>query len=101
MKKQCHVSGDHLPQEVTTQDGSQAGVDVHCQPGDPQGTGSPAPASSPPQGERGLRSRRGESPPHWPACRGGHLLRELQDHTRVEIRECRLVWTPQRHADLP
>ena len=39
------------------------------------------------QGERGLRPCGGASPAHRPARRGRHLLRELQDHARVEIRE--------------
>ncbi|KAL2767449.1 protein yippee-like 1, partial [Daubentonia madagascariensis] len=37
------------------------------------------------KGERGLRARRGEGPADRAARGGGHLLRELQDHARLEI----------------
>lgn len=44
-------------------------------------------SASSPQGECGLRPCGGASPAHRPARRGRHLLRELQDHARVEICE--------------
>ena len=43
------------------------------------------------QGECGVWAGRGEGTSDWPPCRGRHLLRVLQDDTRVEI--CEQLYT--------